>query len=717
MYFRVITSSRSRGIGNGLTYMSDTDIPAGSLVLVPLRKQLVEGIVVQKIGMSQADIQGVTDIKSIAKILGSQPLLSEASVKTAFWMAEYYVCTLRQALQVLLPADPWANLLPLPVVRFRLLRQDAIVRGKKQQAVIQYLLDHPTADENALREETAASMATLKALEEQSIITREIVHAPDTIDEHYAPVSLPPVSPTEAAALDALHEDRRPGVLFDEIGTDRTSLYAHLINDERRAKRGMILLFPQVFDAREAHRKVCGIMGGDGIFLVHGQMTPAQRRQTFRMIRQCQSPAVIGTRTALFSPIEKLGLVIVDDEHEWTYKSEQTPRYHARLTAEILAKLHGAKLILASATPSLESWNHTQFPIPKSQVPSPPSRYHLARLRPDIVAQPPPITLLDLAEAEFGSLYPFTPPLITAIQSRLDRKEHSVLLLNRRGSATALLCMDCRKNILSPVTKLPLTLHEASEKPMLVDHLSGYTEPPPDRCPHCKSSQLRPVGAGTQKIEALLKRMFPKANILRADADTLDQPGAMEGMIATLKEGKADILVGTQPVLRAVGLPSVTLASAVLADVGLSQPNFRAGERVFQQLSHLVSRMSGKPSSQIIIQTFRPQAPEILHAAKRQTEQYLTDELALRHQAGYPPAAQMICLLLRGPKARMNAQRLHEQAKKLATQAECSVSLGPPQPGRPSVWRITLRGKKPRQIVHGLSLDGVVVDVDPLELE
>ncbi len=707
MHLRVVTASRSRGIGNGLTYMSDTALVPGTLVSVPLRKDLVEGIVIR----TEEANTDVGDVKHIAKVLSTEPLIPPSLVKTMVWMAEYYACTLRHALQVFLPPPPWTNLLPIPMVEYRLLKHDAVVRGKKQQAIMGMLREKGTTEETTLRNETGASTATLTALESSGIIermTRTDSRLARKQEGHSTSSALPSLSASENEAYELLHADKHPGVLLDDVGTDRTLFYATLTHEEHRAGRASIVLFPQVYDAARAYERLRLLLGDNHVLFVHGRMSPAQRRAAFRVVRTMHAPVIVGTRTALFSPVERLGLVIVDDEHEWVYKSEQTPRYHTRLAAEVLATLCGAKLVLASATPSLESWKHGH---------TLPARYHMAHIRPDIVAALPRITTIDLSQTEFGSLYPFSPPLIEALQARLERKERSVLLLNRRGSATALLCLDCKTTVVSPVTRMPLTVHIVGGKHMLIDHLTGHSEAMPTVCGNCKSTRLHSVGAGTQKIEALLNRIFPKAKVLRADADTLETPDTMEDMIHALDNNRADILVGTQPVLRAVQSPKVTLAAAVLADVGLSQPNFRSGERVFQQLTHLITKMSGKASADIIIQTFRPDAREIKCASQRKTQEYMTAELSLRAQTDYPPTSQMMCLLLRGPGAREQAQRMFVNAKSVASSASCVVTLGPPQPGKPPVWRITLRGKAPRMILNTIPLENAIVDVDPLELD
>jgi primosomal protein N' (replication factor Y) len=319
--------------------------------------------------------------------------------------------------------------------------------------------------------------------------------------------------------------------------------------------------------------------------------------------------------------------VIIDEEHEWTYKSEQTPRYHAREVAEWLCKASGAKLVLGSATPSLEAWTNTKSGA--YTLATLPERFNGGTM--------PKVEIVDLATAEFGKHYPFTNPLIDAIQSRLDRGEQTVLFLNHRGRASALLCLQCRRRIVSPESQLPFTVHHGTDgRPFLLDHSSGLTAPVPEACPHCQSLDLREVGAGTQRIEESLKELFPKARILRADRDTLTNVEEMQTLLKTMAGGDADILLGTQTVTKGLDLPRVTLAAVLVADIGMSLPHFRAGERTFQLLMQLTGRSGRHAPGEVIIQTFRPDALEVRAAATHDASTYLDAELRLRLAMGYP---------------------------------------------------------------------------------
>jgi primosomal protein N' (replication factor Y) len=319
---------------------------------------------------------------------------------------------------------------------------------------------------------------------------------------------------------------------------------------------------------------------------------------------------------------------------------------------------------------------------------------------------------------KFGKLYPFSPPLIEAISQRLRQKEQSVLFLNRRGIASALLCLSCRRRVVCPDSQLPYTVHHTSHgRPYLLDHTTGLIAEVPARCPHCNSPDLLPIGAGTQKIEHLLRTLFPTARVIRADADTMQSPEEIRAVLHAMKNREADILVGTQSVVKGLDLPLVTLAAVLVADLGLSLPHFRAGERVFQLLTQLTGRSGRAKPGEVIIQTFRPDAPEVIAASKHETEKYLDDELKLRIYGEYPPATKMVRLLVRGMDAEMQAKKLHAQAQIIANDLKNDARIYVCQTvfGGGKTWQLLLRGSAPRDILSSLTLTDVSVDVDPIE--
>jgi primosomal protein N' (replication factor Y) (superfamily II helicase) len=363
---------------------------------------------------------------------------------------------------------------------------------------------------------------------------------------------------------------------------------------------------------------------------------------------------------------------------------------------------------LGSATPSLESWVRAKN-----------GRYQLTRLPARYQDQPlPDVRVVDLATVEFNNMYPFSPTLIEAIKVRLERKEQTVLFLNRRGIATALLCLQCRRRVTSPESLLPFTVHHTAHgRPYLLDHTSGQIADVPPLCPHCQSPKLHAVGAGTQKIELILQKLFPAARLLRADSDTIQHPEEMRTLLRKMRDREADILLGTQSVVKGLDLPEVTLAAVLIADVGLSLPHFRAGERVFQLLTQLTGRSGRRKPGEVIIQTFRPDSEEVKSAAKHETEQYLEKELKIRLYSGYPPASKMIRILFREDDAERRAKRAQGEALAAvsALGAECKVSVAPTLFGGGKVWQVLLRGPQPEILLPSMDLSDAAVDVDPVE--
>src|SRR3989344_45704 len=693
----VLTVSRSQGIGSGLTYdPGNLSVKPGSFVQVPLRNKIVDGIVLDVL---QDHEKEEYDVKSIKEIFGESPLLTESQIKTVRWMADYYCCTVRAALSVWIPSPPWAALLPKVVTLWKLSNTKSIdqVKGKRQIAVLEFLKSSDATTAATIQEETGATASTLKSLEERRFISQ--IKKREEVDQTLPSIKITESTLTELQqrAYESIRSQDLPSLLFGITGSGKTEIYAALIADAIREGKQAILLVPEILLTENCIDRFRRLLNAERIAVVHSKLMATERREIWKNIHRGAISLVIGSRSALFAPLQNLGLVVLDEEHEWTYKNEQTPRYHARETAEALCRFSKARLVLGSATPSLESWSRAKAGL-----------YHLARLPERYKNQPlPSVRIIDLADVSFGQLYPFSPPLIKAMEERLERKEQSVLFLNRRGISTALLCLNCRRRVVSPESPLPFTVHERRDgSQILVDHSTGLTAQAPSMCPHCKSPNLRAVGAGTQRIEHIVAKLFPKARILRADSDTLTKPEEMRELLDTMKRGDADILLGTQSVVKGLDLPNVTLAAVVLADVGLSLPHFRAGERVFQLLTQLVGRSGRSKPGEVIIQTFRPEAEEILRAARHEVEPYLEQELKLRTATGYPPTNAMVRLILRGPDAKTRATAL---SAKLLTQSQgIAIGCAPTLFGGGREWHILLRGKDAKSLIRELRLEDVV---------
>ncbi|MDB4978082.1 MAG: primosomal protein [Candidatus Peribacteria bacterium] len=707
MYCKVITASRSGGIGNGLTYETGShEVRIGDLVRVPLRSKLTEGLVVELMQTNDSEY----DVKQVEEVLSRQPLLAEAQLQTAQWMADHYLTTLRQALAPWLPSPPWARFLPDRKAGYRVLNGDmSLVRGKKQVAIMEYLQGRDWVSAEELKRELEVTKTHMNALLEKRIVEEELQTVAADGTAHLDHVKgLPVLTSAQQQVADSMSRDPRPSLLFGVTGSGKTEIYAQMIVDTIRAGKQAIVLVPEILLTEHSIHRYETLLNRKSIAVLHSRLTPAARLVLWKRIRRGDIAMVLGSRSALFAPMPHLGLVIIDEEHEWTFKNEQTPRYHARDTAETLCRFSGAKLVLGTATPSMEAWVRAKD-----------GRYQMERLPMRYKDQAmPDVRIIDLADVDFGSMYPFSPPLLDAIEAKLRKKEQVVLFLNRRGVATSLLCLECRRRVVSPESLLPFTVHQThGGKPFLMDHTSGLTAALPARCPHCDSTKLLAVGAGTQKVEHILGKKFPQARLLRADADTMSHPDQMREMLSAMREGRADILLGTQSVVKGLDLPNVTLAAVVLADVGLSLPHFRAGERIFQLLTQLTGRSGRAKQGEVIIQTFRPNAPEILAASRHETEQYLDQELKLRAYTNYPPTTEMLRLIVRDndPAGRARSFTVTLQKNIDALGLHVTAKCAPTFFGGGREWHILLRGTATKKALEGLNLDEVIIDVDPME--
>lgn len=699
MLLTVLTAAKSPGISGGLSYESVNDIADGCVVQVPLRNNFVEGIV-----LGSTKPVGDFDVKKIQETLYDQPLVTQAHIRTVQWMAEHYCCSLRQAMRAFLPSPPWTALLPKKILKYKILNQTS-VKAAKQQLILDYLANKESASWDDIRSELGVSRAVLKPLLEKEII-EEIRSNEFPITNHQSSITInyPQLTDQQRTAYNIIKNSDKPTLLFGVTGSGKTEVYAQLIADAADAGKQSILLVPEILLTEANINRFTALLGKESVAMLHSRLTPAQKRDEWKRIRFGNVKLVIGSRSALFAPVTELGLVIIDEEHEWTYKNEQTPRYHARETAQTLCKEFGAKLVFGTATPSIEAWYRA----------SKTNQYTLARLDDRYGdAQMPLVKVIDLAQVTFGNDYPFSNTLIDAIEDRLKKGEQSILFLNRRGIATSMMCLDCKRRMVSPDSNLPFTVHRSGESMYLQDHTTGATAEVPAECPGCSSTNLRAIGAGTQKVEDIVERRFPNARIIRADADTLQHPEQMRSMLTKMLENKADILLGTQSVVKGLDLPNVTLAAVLVADVGMSLPHFRAGERTFQLLTQLTGRSGRKKPGEVIIQTFRPESPEVKLASLHKTEEFITKELEMRLIADYPPVSSMIRLIFRGPEPKRRAEVQHASLIKNAVNLR--MGCAPTLFGGGKEWHILIRGKDPKSALQFIDLSDTVVDIDPMD--
>lgn len=520
-------------------------------------------------------------------------------------------------------------------------------------------------------------------------------------------------------------------LLLGVTGSGKTEVYLDAAERVVAEGGGVLFLVPEIAMGTQILSRVLRRFGGKA-GLYHSQTGDAERRRVWNEARTGRLPVVVGTRSAVFVPIPNLRLVVVDEEHESAYKQDDTPRYHGRDTAVMRARLENAVIVLGSATPSLESLHNAES-----------GKYQLLRLRERIDARPHArVTLVDLNEARGGDppepgrppsrklpAPVLSPPLLRAIQERIDRGEQSILFLNRRGHSTVVQCSACGEALNCEQCDVVMTFHKPEG--VIRCHYCSVSRAVPAACPSCRGARFLFNGVGTQKVEEMLTDAFPTARLARLDLDAVRKRGAHGRVISAMEGGEVDILLGTQMVAKGFHFPRVTLVGVLQADREMLQPDFRAGERAFQILTQVAGRSGrSETAGEVVFQSLMPGHPIIAAAVTGDYAGFATRELELRRMLGYPPFRRMTDLLVDGKDADL-VRRRAEALRDLLEAYEGVETLGPaPMPharlkGRYR-WHLTLRGRSVAKlhaatlaaldspVPAGLSGTRLTVDVDPV---
>jgi primosomal protein N' (replication factor Y) len=416
-------------------------------------------------------------------------------------------------------------------------------------------------------------------------------------------------------------------LLHGPTGSGKTEVYLQACAAVLERGRGAIVLVPEIALTPQAVGRFRARFG-DRVAVLHSALTEAERRDERERIASGQAPVVVGARSAIFAPVPALGLVVVDEEHDASYKQESDPRYDARTVAAKRAMLERAVAVYGSATPRPESW----------------ARLDRLELPARIGAPLPSVRLVDLRR-EAG--YPLSAPLLAELAAVEERGGRAILMLNRRGVTGAIHCRSCGRSRRCRSCDVALTLHADGQ---LRCHHCGYSEKLPDRCPECGSVELARIGAGTQRLEAELARRLPGLERIRLDADTAAKPGAMREALERFGSARAAVLIGTQMVAKGHHFPGVAVAAVVDADTGLAFPDFRAEERTFQLVTQLAGRSGRDAPGKVLVQTFQPDATPLTFAARHDVAGFLAQELARREELGYPPFRHLVSIVVSGPE-------------------------------------------------------------------
>lgn len=597
----------------------------------------------------------VAKVREVIGIVGSEPLIPRSLCELGRWMASYYCCETAQALKALLPeavrrtgTGEKMRLWVTPVAGVEEAVTTAkLARAKRQQAA--WALVRNTG--GGWLAELAAASGTgpevWRQLEAKGLVTI----TPEVMDRNpfadRVETDRPPVlNPEQEAALKAILAETgeaqpRPVLLQGVTGSGKTEVYLRAMEQVLSAGRSVLMLVPEIALTPQTIGLFRARFEGRGIrvAVLHSHLSAGERHDQWHQIHRGEARVVIGARSAVFAPLRRPGLIVVDEEHEASYKQEETPHYHARDVAVMRGRLEGVPVVLGSATPSLESvYNARQ------------GKYRLLRLAGRIDARAlPVIHVLDLRKERKAVSGPvlLSARLKEAVEGRLRKKEQAILFLNRRGFSTSLQCPSCGHVEECPHCAVPLTYHRTGHD--LKCHLCGFSKKLPPECPSCGFTDYRYAGVGTQKIEEAVQREFPGARIQRMDSDSMRGKRAHAEALERFQKGETDLLVGTQMIAKGLHFPNVTCVGVIHVDAALQLPDFRASERVFQQLVQVAGRAGrGRVPGEVYIQTYTPFHPAIQFARHHDVEGFQDQELEYRRAHHYPPFRRAALVTFRG---------------------------------------------------------------------
>ncbi|MBB5178950.1 primosomal protein N' (replication factor Y) [Planomicrobium koreense] len=530
--------------------------------------------------------------------------------------------------------------------------------AKQQVKLMAFFKNHlgKAIESSVLQKEAGTTLPTIYSLAEKGaaeIHNEELYRDPKLLSDIEKKPNLQLTEAQQAAydAIDAALNTPKTFLLHGITGSGKTEIYLQTIEETLKAGKEAIMLVPEISLTPQMTLRFKERFG-DLVAVLHSGLSAGEKYDEWRKIQRAEVKVVVGARSAIFAPFRNLGLIILDEEHESSYKQDDSPRYHARDMAIWRSEYHNCPVILGSATPSLESYARAQKGV-----------YELLVLEKRAKNQPlPTVHIVDMREElRNGNRSMFSVPLAEAIRERLDRKEQTVLFLNKRGYSSFVLCRDCGTVMQCPNCDISLTYHRSSE--LMKCHYCGYDEPVPHTCPECESEHIRFFGTGTQKVEEELAKLVPEARVLRMDVDTTRNKGAHEKILAAFGEGKADILLGTQMIAKGLDFPNITLVGVLSADTTLHLPDFRAAEKTYQLLTQVSGRAGrDKLPGTVFVQSYTPDHYAITLAKDQLYEPFFEQEMAMRRASGYPPYYYVV-----------NVQFTHEDLMTVAGYADQSV--------------------------------------------
>jgi len=660
-------------------------IVVGCRVRVPLRRKDATGTVLEITPTPQASFT----LREVSSLIDPKPLITPAMMKLAHWIASYYVAPMEQVMRALLPEsvrqDSHSEKVRKVATLTKLPDEEALTKLAKRapkQHILLSLLQGAPEKTLSLKDLGGSNVSSsIKALVKHGYIdiSEETVRRDPDEEQEFVESHPLALNPEQTIALSSIIEQMeavkpKPILLHGVTGSGKTEVYLQAVQHTLDKGQNAIILIPEIsltpqtvqrFKSRFAKMQ-------DEVAVLHSHLSQGERFDEWHRIRNGKARIVIGARSAIFAPIQKLGLIIVDEEHENTYKQETSPRYHGRDIAVLRANMEQCSIVLGSATPSLESFQNSSV-----------GKYQLVPLKQRADGQAMPIMrIIDMkleGQKQKGRIAILSDKLRVSMENKLAAGEQIILFLNRRGFARSLQCHDCGHVCECIHCAIPLTYHRTDER--LICHMCGFQSIVPKKCPECNDPGIALQGYGTQKVEDVLRKVFPSVRMARIDADTMRRKHALRDTLGKFKAKKIDIIIGTQMIAKGLHFPNVTLVGVLNADLGLHVPDFRAGERTFQLLTQVAGRAGrGELEGEVIVQTFTPHSPSVQFSRHHDFEGYAEQELEFRQQFVYPPFGHCAVLGTRSTHERRAQFTLENLHKRLEKNLPPQIQLGEPMP-------------------------------------
>lgn len=665
-------------------YIPDTlreQITPGVQVVVPFGNRTLTGYVVELTDEAEFD---KTKLKPVLSVKEGSVAIESQMIALAAWIRKNYGGTMNQALKTVLPVKKETKAKQLKTIRLLLSKEEAkaqlaVFEAKHNTArarLLKELIDHGSLSGTVITQKLHIQASVIRALAQKGILVEERATEyrnpirTKTGAQYNKVLTEEQQTVCDTVISDMKQQTRRTYLLKGVTGSGKTEVYMELIAHVVSTGKQAIVLIPEIALTYQTVMRFYERFG-ERVSILNSRLSAGERYDQFVRAADGDIDIMIGPRSALFTPFTNLGLIIIDEEHEGSYKSENVPRYHARETAIARAKMCGASVVLGSATPSVESYYAAME-----------GKYELLTLSKRVHEKPlPECEIVDLREElKKGNRSILSTRLQELLSDRLQKGQQSMLFLNRRGMAGFVSCRSCGNVIKCPHCDVSLSQHAGGR---MVCHYCGYEKPYPKVCPECGSRYIGGFKAGTEKVEEIVKKTFPEARVLRMDYDTTRTKGSYENILSAFASQKADILIGTQMIVKGHDFPNVTLVGVLAADMSLHISDYHAAERTFELLTQAAGRAGrGTLPGQVVIQTYDPAHYAITCARTQDYEQFYEKEIVYRSMLRYPPAANMLLILITSEKeerAVLASELLFSQIQKQMEQKEketCQV-MGP----------------------------------------